>query len=489
MTRVSRRRALQAVAGGTVGTLTGCLDRLSLGGGSNDGIAIDGAWTEHWGDRRNTLTTQAATIPDEPPSYDWGFGRRDVLDDREYFERRVDSLGVVLAGGTLHTALLRSRTASSSTDTETNTPTGAAERSTDDSFERDHAVVLDVFALDAGSGAVEWRTEVDIEPPAVTYRGPIAIDTERLHLAVTEGDSSTLVSFDREDGSVSHRGAPLFGGLTVGEQRLYGRGADPSTEELAYLGVDPSSGEVEWSVTVPEGYSFGRWLTVESGRLITSLPWGEGSENSRRFLAWSLDDGERAWTSDPLPASGGVGPHAVASDTVVASGRSGLDRSSAGGTVVALDATDGSRRFTREFDRNVGTKTVVDGTVLVLTASPFDEGDDDARHVEALDLGDGSVRYSERVPGLLGRPVSDGERVLFPGPSPTVIEASDGATVWQTTTEDSPAGTTTSEADDPARDEMQSLAGFRTVVPGDEHLFCLDGGSMGGVAVHGFAAQ
>jgi len=473
MPELSRRRALQAVAGGTLGTIAGCLDKLGLSPSPDLALAAQAVWPQTRADARNTGTSEVATLPTGPPERDWRFEVEASLGAG----LADGSYGVVVGNGTLYTAVIRSPTEPPSASGETATATPSTNATPEPRPPR----MLEVYAVDAASGDLAWRRDVELGPHTATSSRAISLSESGLHLGVQTASSTedelepTVITLARDDGSVRSREGPLFAEFTVGDGRLYGLGTDPDGEDVAYLGVDPDSGGVRWRASPAEGWFPGRWLTVDSDHLIGSTFSADGE--TRRLVAWSLDDESRAWRSGPLPESGGRVPHAVGSGTVVAVGERGVDESG-GGTVVGLDAADGSRVFEHGTDDALPfAPVIVDDTALVGTfvgLLPPGGADRETSRLYAIDLHDGTVRYDTDLGApAYGSPVSDGQRVLVPGMPALVVDPDDGTTVWEAATptptdatDATAGGTTATEAT-----RSDSLSGARGLLPGAGWVF------------------
>lgn len=254
-------------------------------------------------------------------------------------------------------------------------------------------------------GAVRrrWRTEV---PGEVTRQPVVAGDAVYAPTA-----NGRVVALDAYDGGERWRAeldTDTLGALTVAAGLVFAGGGG------TFVALDAADGSERWAVDLPgEGAAA---ATVVGDAVYVAA---DG------VAAYSVADGSQQWRveTDPSP----TGAPAVADGTVYV-GLSSADLGTVPGAVLALDATDLGRRAWRvEFDDSVAPPAVVDDTVHVATAS----------EVAALDAADGSERWTAGVADVGFPPtVHDGSVHLSvtpefdPGEIVT-LDAADGRERWR----------------------------------------------------------
>lgn len=102
----------------------------------------------------------------------------------------------------------------------------------------------DVASLDHETGRPQWGTELDAPASELSVLGPAVILRTR----------SQFVALDRADGDVlwqsSDTGMPELDAFITGRGRMFGVARDDAGE-LAVHAIDPTSGEVGWTITTP----------------------------------------------------------------------------------------------------------------------------------------------------------------------------------------------------------------------------------------------
>jgi outer membrane protein assembly factor BamB len=129
-----------------------------------------------------------------------------------------------------------------------------------------------VDRLDHDTGRSQWRTELDEPVRELSVLGPTVI----LRTA------SQFVALDHTDGDVLWRSSetdmPPLDAFITGRGRMFGAARDDAGD-VAVHAIDPSSGEVSWSITTPPADEGGRG-SDDSDPLIAF----DGSERGQRSL-------------------------------------------------------------------------------------------------------------------------------------------------------------------------------------------------------------
>jgi outer membrane protein assembly factor BamB len=249
----------------------------------------------------------------------------------------------------------------------------------------------DVHALHIDTGKPVWQASLSSEAlaPAVAAAGTVVVQTADGRLTALDTRSGQrLWVIERSEPALSLRGtgAPVLvpGAVMAGF----------SSGRIAAFEV--KSGRQLWEVPVtqPRGRSeIERLVDIDadivlSGRALYAVSY------QGRLVAMSLDDGRLLWTREVSSYSG----LAVAGNTLVLSDEHG--------TIIALDARDGSERWKQEglARRRVSTPAITRDVVVI--------GDYDG-YVHLLSLDKGEFVGRDRLgSGLIRvRPVVDGDMI------------------------------------------------------------------------------
>ena len=250
---------------------------------------------------------------------------------------------------------------------------------------------------------VQWRVPVEgyLGTPVVTdsavfvaAQGGWSADVPQSSLQARAIDDGSLVWMDQLPEDRTYVGQPAVGEDAVVGWVQESTGWTPLGEGPSYYGLRTLGRTSEQKRWQREADGGGFHLTLHDGTVVPARAVG-GEPGAAGDDAWpvsslSAGTGEvrwrealREWTIDPLATDG---------DIVVAA--------TVGGTVVALDAQSGERRWRRTADLSSDRFTVVppalaDGTVYVLV-SPL-QGSSSV--VYALDANGGETRWRRPVPG------------------------------------------------------------------------------------------
>jgi outer membrane protein assembly factor BamB len=294
--------------------------------------------------------------------------------------------------------------------------TAAADGSALYAHVRDSRGAEAVLALDGETGVQRWRANLD-----APLRGVVTM--------VPAGDALVVAAGDR----ISVRDA-ASGGLRWQAGRSNRSQVPGSTQSAAGLGVadevvvtrshdgivalDLRTGELIWSVaTTPPENSFGGTadVTAHNGRCFSMYAHlrrtRSGIFAEARIDAWDLRTGRPVWTCE-LESPSGVGGWVFATGDVVLGGEAG--------SFVAVDAETGVKGW-----ESFGGNFVTTGDLLVRLQE---------HRVRALDLADGSVRWSSSEPDEDASHLLGGDGIVYVGESDddTVIalDTASGATRW-----------------------------------------------------------
>lgn len=213
----------------------------------------------------------------------------------------------------------------------------------------------------ARDGTPEWTVDVGRGSPGA----PVAVD------GVVYGCNGSFEGWDASAFAYSTDGEELWSVTFPGDVR-----SSPAVGDEAVVvpgdggtvrAFDRATGEPRWTREVGASAST---PSVAGGTVYVPA--------AGRVVALDAADGAEAWTADL--EGGAVGPLAVTGEGVVVGGEQ----------VSRLDRADGTEQWT-ELHGGFAAPTVGDGTVYVGGAG-FDQ-----RHIYALDLADGAVRWSRRT--------------------------------------------------------------------------------------------
>lgn len=241
--------------------------------------------------------------------------------------------------------------------------------------------------VDSGEDAVRWAVQFDgpvMETPALAD-GTVVAGTGFTGLGTPEGDGEddwTLAGLDAVDGATrwSHDlPAPTFRSPVVAAGAIY----VPAGYSTGMTGSDQRvvkvvDGEQRWASEPTWG--FYELLAVDDdGRAFVGTSDDAIAADGQPMFALDGEDGSRAWEVESGDTFGG---RLVDGDLLADLGGATLER---------RDPGDGSRRWRTETEVLVepdGTIPAVDGVVPV--AHPVE----DTESIGALDLADGSVRWT-----------------------------------------------------------------------------------------------
>lgn len=322
-----------------------------------------------------------------------------------------------------------------------------------------------VFGIGASDGGLDWRADAD----APVVERPV-VHGGRVHAVI--GYSSGLTGADQRilalgrDGErrwatdprdefvsiVAAGGGAVFAGtgndaLGVGGETLFALEADGAVrwergagdamggtmaeDSLLYVAggqalvsYDPADGTKRWET---RGEPLGNPTTgiaTHAGLCFTESP--EEDEEGYPLVARSVADGAEQWRYSAAPGSGeNFVPTGVAGVADGTDGRRPIVGTEYGGTVFALDPSDGSERWTFAADADTRDGPVVGGSVYV--------GDADGT-VYALDSTDGSERWRASLSRFAGvRPLPDGVLAFSRGEGERVVASfrDDGSERWR----------------------------------------------------------
>lgn len=304
-----------------------------------------------------------------------------------------------------------------------------------------------VLALAASSfamgGCLQSSSPIDrIEDGRVRWRFPIghraptpAVDEGSVYAVET---TSGVHAFDADDGTRRwHRSNPrsAWFGPAVGDGTLFAVGS----EDL--VACNAANGGEHWRYTWPDKAWMEASPVVSENAVFASISSSPTSHSGSQFPEdlWAFDrrDGNLLWKRDlsgpDQPNTWGV----FSGQPVLHDGT--LYIQTRGGTVAALDPSDGSERWRVQFDGNsdVGGPALVteQDTIVVLLET---HSDDPGRALVALAMSDGRERW--RVDGIQTAPLSDGSTVYGGeiadiGGESTVyaLSTADGSDQWQFT--------------------------------------------------------
>jgi len=274
-----------------------------------------------------------------------------------------------------------------------------------------------VESYDETTGETEWVQDAVGDPvgPATTANGSVFVATKSDTREFSGYENRTgLYALDAETGAVDWRlnstfTAPVVADGTVytSERSLFALGPeDDYTGNVTAL--DPASGDRRWTSDVQ-----GKVLAVADGRVIV------GDQAADTLAAVDADDGTLLWRTsvgDDVSVDGEI---AVTADAIYAQSDAGA------GSVVSFDASDGSKRWETEVGDDVvrdgSTVTapaVANGSVYVVTntnPSRAGYGARDDAEVQALDARTGDVEWTFRTRVNLQSPPAVGNGTVHVG--------------------------------------------------------------------------
>lgn len=281
----------------------------------------------------------------------------------------------------------------------------------------------------SGGSPVRWQAEIGnrVPVPAVEDGSVYAV-----------GSTSGVHAFAADDGTRRwRRSSPKSSwfGPAVGDGTVYAVGSE------TLVAYNIASGEERWRYTWPNEAAMEASPVVGENAVfagISSLPTSHTNSKFPEDL-WAFDkhDGSLLWKRDlsgrnQSNTAGSLSGRPVIHDKT-------LYVQTQGGTVIALDPSDGSERWRQQFDgtNEAGGPTLVAERELLVVPLDLHSGESGQRGaLVAIATGDGRERW--RVEGIQTAPVCDGTTVYGGeiadvGEHSTVfaLSAADGSEQWQ----------------------------------------------------------
>lgn len=265
-----------------------------------------------------------------------------------------------------------------------------------------------LYSVDRNGGASRWRwTDGDqVATPTV----------DKNTLYVSTGDT-IVTAFDATDGTVLWRHTPQTFRPDVAAPIVLENSIYAGSKDGSVYAFDKATGDVRWQFETDNHFwgpiaTDGRRiycgntagnvyaLAVDTGDLIwqSKLHWITGGitlvdetvyamDYSGRLGAYDLATGDEKWTSES--DDGIVWSAPAATGDIIVYGEQDKTFDSAGYQVYAVDAVDGSRRWTQSFDNPIQSSLVIAGdTTLFATGGGT---------VHALDLATGDQRWKRPI--------------------------------------------------------------------------------------------
>lgn len=234
-----------------------------------------------------------------------------------------------------------------------------------------------LVALDAANGAERWR----FSPGVAAFATPVVVDG----VLFTATDAGTLVALAADTGEEQWRYEADAG---IGRSAAVAAG-------LVYLGTDNGALHVVDAATGTERWRFESGETTEPARTPTVADGVVYVNVGLTLYAFDAVDGEERWRT----TFAGARPVTAAGDALYASG--------ADGVIYALNAADGSVRWT--FD--VGMKNALAAAPALAVDTLYAVGSD--RNLYALDAATGAERWSFALDGEVDNGPSVANGMLY----------------------------------------------------------------------------
>ncbi|WP_227356004.1 PQQ-binding-like beta-propeller repeat protein [Haladaptatus salinisoli] len=266
-----------------------------------------------------------------------------------------------------------------------------------------------VFALDAGTGEIQWRNDATKMWGLIyvvgdrVYATSYDVNTNSDVVYVIDADTGTtittyeLISTENSTDETSYRVAEF----TVVDETMYlaiEQSTETDTEDYvatysyatSLLALDANNGDQLWKITIdakPVGMAVsdnGVYLTAESDRLYRFST--DGSRSWAKHL--DTDDQKDTPTNITAPSVGNGTVYVGIDDAEETNGQKR-------GTVHALEAATGAMQWRFETDAHINSMPVVDtNSVYVGAAHPNETSKQAKAVVYALNRSDGSERWS-----------------------------------------------------------------------------------------------
>jgi len=256
----------------------------------------------------------------------------------------------------------------------------------------DGSVSGHVLAVDARTGRPTW--DVDLGAPV---RGAPAVVDEGIVIAVSDG---TVVLLDPSSGARRWTSV-LDGRITRSPAVADGRVVVP-LDPGAVAAVDLGTGSLDWTTRIVERGGVGSPAT-DAGIVVTGLGLGGGLEGDHGVAGLDLGSGEIRWRYRS-PVGREVLTPALFDGRAFAIGLDGI--------VLAIDAVTGKPVWTRQLDEALEALPAISGGLLVIAGNNG--------HLRALDIADGTDRWSVPIEGVPYAPSVAQGIVIVPTDTGTV---------------------------------------------------------------------